>query len=272
MKRITPGLLALTLFASGLAVASAQTPRPAAAKTPTKPTAKTPARPAAKAAPAAVPSVDSVQTDKIKDLTATLTVNSDETDFAELKKIGGAFATTYRLKRVEVSYKFPGKARFESRLLGAPVVMIYNGDKQVYQTPIKSGTKDVADHPGQKQSLMDLGLFAIDYLSTDYKPVFQRRDGELLVYKLEQRGTDNKSHEIVWVNPKTAVTERRQTFNGDNVLKKEVRYKNARQIRPGIWVPTRIEIYNQFGKLGAVQDVTDIKVNLGVEDSKFAVS
>jgi outer membrane lipoprotein-sorting protein len=263
MKRVTPGLIALFTIIAGNA--GAKTPAAVAVK----PTQKTVAP---KVVVPAVPSVESIETSRIKDLTATLTVNNDQTNFAELKKIGGAFATTYRLKRVEVSYKQPGKVRFESRLLGLPVVMVYNGDKQVYRTPIKSGQKDVGEHPGQKQSLMDLGIFATDYLNTDFKPVFQRQEGGLLVYKLVQRNTENKSHEMVWVNPKTSITERRQTFNGDSVLQKELRYKNPRQIRPGIWVPTRIEIYNQFGKLGAVQDIEDIKVNLGVDEEKFNVS
>ena len=49
-------------------------------------------------------------TSKIKDLTATLRVNDDQTDFDELKKIGGAFATSYRVsKTVNVTYEYPNK-------------------------------------------------------------------------------------------------------------------------------------------------------------------
>lgn len=211
-------------------------------------------------------------TDKIKDLTATLLVSSEETNFAELKKIGGSFATTYRFKRMNVTYKNPNKARFEAKVAGANVVVVFNGDTKMIRIPLKTHKSNVADQPGQKQSLMDLGIFAKDYLTTDYKPVFLRKDGGLLVYKLVQRNTDNKSHEVVWVNPKTFITERRQSINGDNKLQKELRYKNARAVRPGIWVPMRIEVYNQFGKLGAVQNVEDAKVNLGVDESQFATT
>ena len=216
--------------------------------------------------------LDTIATANIKDLTATLLVSSDETNFAELKKIGGSFATTYRFKRMNVSYKNPNKARFEAKVAGANVVVVFNGDTKLIRIPLKTHKSNVADQPGQKQSLMDLGIFARDYLTTDYKPVFLRKDGGLMIYKLVQRNTDNKSHEVVWVNPKTFITERRQSFNGDNKLQKEIRYKNARVIRPGIWVPLRIEVYNQFGKLGAVQSVEDVKVNLGVSDSQFATT
>ena len=126
--------------------------------------------------------------------------------------------------------------------------------------------------PGQKQSLLDLGIFAKDYLTTDYKPVFLRKDGPLLVFQLNQRGTDNKSNEVVWVDPKTSITVKRQSVSGKKIMTKEMRYLYPQQVRPGIFVPTRIEIYNQFGKLGAVQDVSDIKANLGVDEGLFDVS
>ena len=263
-----------TVVAGALLATVAGAQPPAKPAKPGKPAKVAPAKAApVKAAPAGTPvAAEPLETNKIHDLVATLVVNNDETNFDELKKIGGAFATTYRVKRVEVTYANPNKTRFESRLLGAPVVMIYNGTKKAYKTPIKSGASDVSDQPGQKQSLLDLGIFARDYLQTDYEPQFVRREGGLIVYKLVQRGTTNHSHEIVWLNPKTALIERRQSFSGDNVLKKELRYKLPQQVRPGIWIPTRIEIYNQFGKLGAVQTVEGIKVNLGVDESKFDVS
>lgn len=227
---------------------------------------------AAASAVADIKSPEQVETSKIKDLTCTLAVNSDETNFEELGKMGGAFATSYRIKHMDVSYKSPNKVRFESRFLGASVVMIYNGPKKVYKTPIKSGESDVSTQPGQKQSMMDLGVFSTDYLTTDYKPTLLRKEGNLVVFDLTQRNTDNRSHEIVWVNPKTSITERRMSYNGDGILKKEMRYRKPVEVKPGIWVPTRIEIFNQFGKLAAVQDVEDLKVNAGVDESKFDVS
>lgn len=221
---------------------------------------------------AAAPTADAIATDKIKDLTATLNVIDSETKFDELKKIGGAFATTYRFKKMDAAYKNPNKVRFESRIAGASVLIVFNGDTKMFKVPFRKQVQNIAGQPGQKQSLMDMGIFAKDYLSANYEPIFLRAEGGLQVYKLVQRGTTNKSHEIVWVNPKTAVTERRQSFNGEDKMQKELRYKNPVEIRPGIFVPTRIEVYNQFGKLGAVQSVNNIKVNLGVADSLFSTS
>jgi len=210
-----------------------------------------------------------VMTTKIKDLQLALVVVNEETNFEELKKIGGAFATTYRAKRAQVYYKNPNKARFDTKVLGATASIIFNGDDKKFKTPLGSKKMSTAGQPGQKQSLLDLGIFAKDFLSTDYAPTLLRTEKGLLVYKLSQRGTDNKSHEIVWVNPKTAIMERRQTFNGDDKLQKEIRYVKPKLFPGGIYVPTRVEVYNQYGKLGAVQNVEDIKVNAGIDDSKF---
>jgi outer membrane lipoprotein-sorting protein len=218
---------------------------------------------------AAPPTIESFATDKIKDLTATLVVK--ETDRAELRKIGGAFATTYSIKNMNVTYQYPNKARFEGKILGATVMIVYNGGMRMFRTPIKSQKKDIAGEPGQKQSLLDLGILATDYLKTDHAGTFQRTENGLHVFKLSQRNTDNRSHEIVWVNPKNGLIERRMSYNGDNKLQKEIRYKNPVQIRPGIWIPSRIEIYNQYGKFGVAQAIENVKVNLGVDDNLFKI-
>ena len=219
---------------------------------------------------AAPPTAEQIMTEKIKDMTATLHVT--EVDRSELKKIGGAFATTYSIKKMGVSYKHPNKARFEGKFLGASIFMVYNGDVKYFRTPIKTDTRNVHGQPGQKQSLMDLGIFAKDYLTTDWMPNFVRQDGNLMVFKLTQRNSNNKSHEIVWVNPKISLITKRMAYNGENVLQKKLLFTNPQQVRPGIWVPTRIEIYNTSDKLGAAQAIEDIKVNLGVSDDVFKTS
>lgn len=215
----------------------------------------------------APPNPETIATEKFQDLAVTL--NLKEANRKELKKMGGAFATNYSAKQAQMYYKAPNKLRFESKILGADVTLIYNGDTQGYKTPILSGKKDVRGKPGQKQTLMDIGIFAKDYITTDYKPVYLRTEGKLLVFKMMQRNTSNTSHEIIWVNPETHLIERRLSYNGDNILQKELRYKLARVIRPGIWLPTQIEVYNKEGKLAVAQTVDNPKVNLGIEDRLF---
>jgi len=220
----------------------------------------------------AAPEINSVATNRIHDLTATMKVVDKETNYEELKRMGGAFATTYRLKKMDVEYKFPDKARFEARILGQSVLLVYNGDMKMSKIPLRKDIRNVSDQPGQKQSLMDLGIFSRDYLTSSYRPVYQKTENGLHVYKLEQRNTDNRSHEIVYVNPKTSVIEKKFSYNGDNKLTKEMRFRNVKEFSPGVWLPTRLEIWSQFGKLGAVQNLENMQVNKGIADTRFDIS
>jgi outer membrane lipoprotein-sorting protein len=214
-------------------------------------------------------------TEKIKDLVTTLVVKDDETNRDELKRIGGAFATTYSIKRMNVAYKYPNRARFEGKAAGINALLVYSGDSKMFKVPIPfigKKIQNVKGQPGQKQSLLDLGIFARDWLVTDWEPQFLGRKNGLDQYKLNQRDTDNKSHEIISVNPKTFIIEDRKSYNGDNVFQKEIRFLKPVQVQPGIWIPTRVEIWNQYGKLAAVQTLQGTKVNGGVSDDLFQIS
>ena len=229
--------------------------------------------PAPKASPAGSsppPLWETIANSKLQDMTISLVVSSKETNFTELSKIGGSFSTSYRVPRYNILYLYPNKLRVEAKVMFISPVIIFNGDQKYSKVGPKTGKEDVHGQIGKKQNLMDVGIFAKDWLSTDYEPIFLRKEGEFMVFNLKQRFTDNKSHEIVWVNPKTSITERRQSFDGSNTFKKEIRYKNA-QLFNGVWVPTRVEIYNQFGNLGAVQNVERIQVNSGIKESLFVI-
>jgi outer membrane lipoprotein-sorting protein len=219
---------------------------------------------------AAVPDPDRVATDKIRDLSGVLKVV--QADFNELGKIGRDWRTTYRFKEMALTYKNPNKTRLEARILGASVVMVFNGNTKMVRAPLRKDVRDVTGQPGQKKNLLDLGIFARDYLATDWKAAYERNEGPLQVYKLTQRNSDNPAYEIVWVNPRTAITEKRHSFNGKGRRRMELRYLKPVQAAPGVFVPTHIEVYNQFGKLGGVQEMRDLKVNVGVSDDRFATS
>lgn len=209
-------------------------------------------------------------TDAIRDMTVTMRVT--DANFDELKKIGGDFATSYRFKRMNITYKAPNRTRLEASVLGTAVILVYDGGTKIVKVPFKKQVKDVSHAPGQKTGLMHFGVFSRDWLETDYAAALLRTEKNQHVYKLTQRNTDNRSYEVVWVDPKTSLITKRQSFSGEGKLRMETRHTNVQQVRKGIWLPTRIEVYNQYGKLGGVQVFEDIKVNLGVPDSRFTVS
>ena len=216
------------------------------------------------------PDADAIATDRLRDLQMTMIVVQANGD--ELTKIGGDFRTSYRFKRMDIAYKSPNKTRLETRILGRPVTVVYNGGKKFVHVLVHKETRDITNQPGQKQSLLNLGIFAKDFLATDYQAAYLRAEKNLHVYRLNQRHTTNKAFEIVWVNPKTAVIEKRKSFGGDGKLRMETRHTKIVQPKPGVWVPMRVEVYNQFGKLAGVQEFQNLRVNVGVPDSTFATS
>jgi hypothetical protein len=233
---------------------------------------------AAPSAAAAAMSSDQIvasrTTDRIKDLTTTLVLDDDATDHDALMTMGGAFATTYSFHEMKVSYANPNKARFEGRSTIGPAMMVYNGDQKMFKVPIPfvgRRVENVHGQPGQKQSLVDVGIFARDWLTTDWEPHYMGHQGALDEYRLTQRDSTNGSHEIVFVDPKTYVIVRRLSYNGKDVLKKEMRFRKVVQIKPGIWVPQRIEIFDPTGKLAAAQDLVGTRVNDGVDPSLFDI-
>ena len=223
-------------------------------------------------APAANAQVDalSVATDKVRDLTAQLRVVESEMNSDALQELGGAFATSYRIPRYDVWYKFPGKARFEGKAGILSGTLIYNGNKKKYQVGFIKKTKDVTGKPGEKQGLMDLGVFSRDWLA-DYSPSFVKKDGANVVFKLTQRNSTSDSYEVVTVDPKTHITVKRLSYGGDGKLRKELRYQTPRSVGPGIWVPTRVELFAPSGKKAGAQVIESLVVNKGVEESRFSL-
>ena len=209
-------------------------------------------------------------TDRIHDLSATLRVVDSEMDADALKELGGAFATSYRIPRYDVWIKYPGKARFEGKAGLLSGTLIYNGDFKKYQVGFIKKKKNVAGKPGEKQGLMDLGVFSKDWLA-DYNPSFVKKDGANVVFKLTQKNSTSTSYEVVWVDPKTHVTVKRLSFGGDGKLRKDLRYQKPVAVGPATWIPTRVELFAPSGKKAGAQVLESIVVNKGVDDSRFAL-
>jgi outer membrane lipoprotein-sorting protein len=212
----------------------------------------------------------SVATDKIRDLTAQLRVADSEMNSEALQELGGAFATSYRIPRYDVWYKFPGKARFEGKAGILSGTLIYNGNFKKYQVGFIRKKKDVTGKPGEKQGLMDLGIFSKDWVA-DYNANFVKKEGANVVFKLTQRNSDSDSYEIVTVDPKTHITVKRLSYGGDGRLRKDLRYVKPQAIAPGIWVPTRVELFAPSGKKAGAQVLVSVAVNKGVAESRFAL-
>ncbi|MCL6473785.1 MAG: outer membrane lipoprotein-sorting protein [Firmicutes bacterium] len=212
---------------------------------------------------------DYVQT-RLHDLRAT--VKQQAANQRELEKINKDFANSYRIKQMTARYKEPSRMRLESKVGVVNVVYIINGNyKHVSAGPIKH-TDDISNAPGKRQSLMDFGILTPSFMKL-VNAKFLRYDQEggvrYPVFELTWANSDDTSKHIVWMDGKTRTVVKRQWYNQQGKLMATFYYKNPVEAAPGIWVPTRVEVYNAEGKLGGVTTYVNLYVNEGLPDSLF---
>lgn len=212
---------------------------------------------------------DYVQT-HLRDLRGT--VRQQTANQRELEKINKDFANSYRIKQMTARYKEPSMMRLESKVGVVSVVYIINGNrKHVSAGPIKT-TDDISNAPGKRQSLMDFGILTPSFMRL-VNAKFLRYDHEggvrYPVFELTWANSDDTSKHIVWMDGKTRTIVKRQWYNQLGKLMAIFYYKNPVEVAPGVWVPTRVEVYNSEGKLGGVTTYTDLRVNEGLPDALF---
>ncbi len=192
----------------------------------------------------------------------------------ELEKIGSDFPKSYDAKNTTIRYKAPNKMRIDGKvgLVGISIVM--NGKYKVYRVPaLHLGKKqDCSNEPHQLQGDLDVGIVSDqlwrDYIVTDADVV--RVSGDTL-YKLTfVRSNAKEKDHVCYVEPKTAKLLKLEKYEGDGKLKSRYIYSKHKQVE-GIWVPTRIDVYNRDNKLAGATEYSNIKVNAGIADSVFKI-
>ena len=190
---------------------------------------------------------------------------------AALKTISGDIALAYRLHRGSMAYEQPGKLRIEATvpLIGTGYYII-NGNRKLTVAPFVHRVQDVTGAPGKKQTLLDFGLVPPELL-TEYDVVFLRHEAGLLCYQVMPKLKSEPLKDIIWVDPKTHVTVQRYNYNRDGKLIKWFLYKNPVQAAPGVFLPTRVELYNPQGQLAGATVYQNIRVNQPVREDMFKI-
>jgi outer membrane lipoprotein-sorting protein len=211
--------------------------------------------------------------ERVDDFTAVMTVVS--ANQRELGKISRDFGLLYRFKDVKVSYKEPNRMRLEGSVEGTRGVFIINGSIQWVSVPKMNlrTRRDFGNAPGKKKSLMDVGLVSEFYLSYTDAQFLREATVEgvrCAVFRMTYKDRDeDSSHHIIYIDPKTRVVRRREAFSQEGKLQAIYFYREVREIRPGIWFPTRIEVQNTDRVIAGVTAYKDIQVNTGLSDTIF---
>lgn len=198
-------------------------------------------------------------------------VSATKADATELEKINRDFAALYRLRTLTLSIAAPDRFRFENEI----GMYLVNGSTRYYRVKALRIKKreDIGNQPGKRPSLLDLGLVTPDVLAAlewrfvRDEPIDSTR---CAVFDVTFR-QDPGIHYRMWIDPKTRVVLRREWRDAAGKLRAVFLCREPREVKPGIWLPTRIEVRNADDAVAGVLSYTDIAVNSGLDASLFAI-
>ena len=210
---------------------------------------------------------------KLDDFSATMHVAQHDDHAAE--KITRDFGMIYKLRGdVSVKYKEENKMRLDARVGVGKITLIVNGTQQKVRSTIGvNSNSNLGTSPGKRKTLLDAGLLSEGYLAYTESQFlrFQPFQGvTCAVFRISYRNKqEDTSHRIVWIDPKTKITLKREEYNQEGKLNAVYYYRDPQEVAPGIWFPTRIEVYNNENQKAGETVYKNIKVNQGLSDSIF---
>lgn len=209
--------------------------------------------------------------EKLDDFSADVTVV--KADHRELGKISKDLGLAYSLPNITMQYKDPNMVRMDGTKDGSKVSYILNGTKQIFKLNGLKTTRDLGNSPGKRKSLMDMGLISDFYLSYTNARFLREAtvDGTpCALFEMTYKDKDeDSSHHNIYVDPVTKVVRKREAYSQDGKLQAIYYYKNVIQLKPGVWVPTQIEVQNTDRVVAGIMAYKNIKVNTGISESVF---
>ncbi|MCW3096008.1 MAG: hypothetical protein JWL77_1626 [Chthonomonadaceae bacterium] len=212
---------------------------------------------------------------KLDDFTAAMKIV--EFNEHEGVKINRDFPVIYKIKGdIKVRYKEENKLRIDGLLGASHATFIVNGTTQYASIPAAhlKTVISLGKEPGKRKTLLDMGMISTGYLAyTQFE--FKRTqvvDGVLCaVFSVSYKDKSlDTSHRMIWIDPKTKITLKRDEYSQEGKLNATFLYKQPVE-HDGFWFPTRIEAYNNEGKKAGVTAYSDVKVNVGLSESDFVL-
>jgi outer membrane lipoprotein-sorting protein len=216
------------------------------------------------------PQFSQIVVSDLKDFQATVKV--EKADRTELNKINRDFGMAYSLRDLTMRYKEPNKLRME----GSVGWLVFNGSTRCFRVPQLKLTKrdDLGESPGKRYTLFDIGILtpsALAVMQTKYLRSENLDGVAAQVFDMKYRG-DDTSRFTIWVDLERRVVLKRAWYDATEKLKAVFLYQEHRQLQPGLWAPTRLEVRNGDDAVAGVTSYSDLKINQGLDDSLFTIS
>jgi hypothetical protein len=220
----------------------------------------------------AEPSLRDYAQPALKDFVATgmLLAKND----AELRKIDDSYVQSYRFRESLVQYKEPMKLRVDAKAGLISIRYVINGKRKSTRGFGISKVKDITGRPGEEQSMLDSGVITPGFLADAVESRFvgqQTLDGRKVpVFEFWYTDEPRSRRHLVWMDPAKRLILRHDIHHRSGGLKMRFLLKQPTKVA-GVWVPTRVELYNAEGRLAAVTRYTQVKVNTGLSESLFRI-
>lgn len=218
------------------------------------------------------PNIQDYVSDKLDDFSATMRVLSHDDRAGQ--KINKDFGLIYKIKGdITIRYKEENKMRLDGFVAANKIIFIVNGTRQYVSSLGLRDNRDLGESPGKRKTLLDVGLISAGYLAYTEAQFQGMRPVEGVMCALFRISYRNKnldtSHRLVWIDPKTKVTLKREEYSQEGKLNATFLYKEPQEVKPGVWFPSRIEVFNNEGQKAGATAYRNVKINQGLEDSLF---
>ena len=194
------------------------------------------------------------------------------------RKIDKDAGLIYQLKsNVHIRYKEENKFRADGQIGVGKASLIVNDSKQSYKLSLGfKKTEDLGKAPGKRKSLLDVGLISEYYLTYAQGEFLGEKPFEgvqCAVFKItfKDRNLDT-SHRTVWIDPKTKITLKREEYMQDargGKLRDVWLYRDPIEVSPGLFFPSRIELYNNENQKAGETAYSNTRVNIGLNNDIF---
>ncbi len=207
----------------------------------------------------------------LRDFRAELII--EEANKTAIAGMGKGYDEILRLEKAVICYKKPDKIRYDGYARGIKVTYIQNGYTKLVIAPMVKQKVNVKDKPGKRQDTLDLGfLSSWLWMDNNVSVVSVDRNGIVKLKFVPRFGPKDKSHDLVWIDPKTLRLLRFERYRGSGELRVRCVYLEHLKLTPGLAIATKSELFDAKGRSLGTASYNNLQVNVGLSDSLFSVN